>query len=86
MIFLLFFLYIGLAIRGNDFIIVLSTNKLKIELVERKWTQKWTFLTKLVSVFWQFWGLKKSYSGLFQNVWEKFHNFVFSFLVNAFSY
>ena len=31
-------------------------------------------------------GVEKSYSELFQNVGEKFHNFVFFFLVNVLSY
>ena len=56
----------SLAIRGNDFNFFFSTNKAKIELVERKWTRKSTLLVKLTSVIWPFWGSKKSFSGLFR--------------------
>ena len=62
-IFFLFFL-MCLAIKGNAFKFSFSTNKPKIELVERKWTQKSTLLAILTPVFWP---SKKSISGLFQS-------------------
>ena len=57
----------SLAIGGNDFAKFILDNKVKIELVDRKWTQKSTLLTKLTSVIWRFWGTKKSYSVVFQS-------------------
>ena len=64
----------SLAIRGNDFCKIFSTNKAKIVLVGRKWTQKSTLLARLASVIWPFWGSKKSFSGrsCFAGVWEAF--------------
>ena len=65
-VFFSFFL-MCLAIRGNDFNFFFSTSKPKIELVERKWTQKSTLLANLTPVIWPFWGSKKSFSGLFRS-------------------
>ena len=60
----------SLAIRGNDFNFFFDAKKAIIELVGRKWTQKLTLLAKLTTLFWRFWGSKKSYSGLFQSWFE----------------
>ena len=62
----------SLAIRGNDFLKFVGVNEAILELVDRKST----LFAKLTSVFWPFWGSKKSFSGLFQScfgsVWALF--------------
>merc|ERR1712131_226917 len=69
----------SLAIRGNDFNFFFDTNKPKIELVGRKWTQKSELFARLTSVIWPFWGSKKSFSGVFRSflrvVWEVFRHY-----------
>ena len=76
--FFFFFFEMCLAIRGNDFNFFFSANEPKIELVQRKWTQKSTLLANLTPVIWPFWGSKKSFSGLFRSffrlVWEVFRH------------
>ena len=67
----------SLAIRGNDFNFFFSTNKAKIELVDRKWTQKSTLL-----------GWLGGWVGVFTFLkicWENLRDFFFFFL-NVFSY
>ena len=60
-----FFFQISLAIRGNDFNFFFSTNKPKIELVGRKWTQKSTLFPKSTSKIWPFWVWKNYFSVYF---------------------
>ena len=49
-----------LTIRGNDFCKFFGANKVRLELVDRKLTQKSTRLTKLTSVYnWPFLGVEK---------------------------
>ena len=55
----------SLAIRGNDFKFFFMTNKPKIELIDRKWTQKSTLFAMLTS-FLTIFGFKNSFSGVFQ--------------------
>ena len=43
-----------------------TTNKQKIELLDQKLTQKSKLLVKLTSMFWQFWGSKKSFYDFFK--------------------
>ena len=45
-----FFFFMCLAQKRNDFNFFCSSNKPKIELPERKWTQKLTFLAKFVKL------------------------------------
>ena len=66
-----------LAIRGED-LDFFSEPKAENKARRAKMDVKITLFDKLVSVFGQFWGSKKSYSGLFQSCWKKLHDF-FSF-------
>ena len=54
-----------LAIRGNDLKIFFMTNKPKIELIDRKWTQKSTLFCHFDVIFDHF-GFKNSFSGDFR--------------------
>ena len=62
----------SLAIWGNDFLNFFGTNMAKIELVERKLTQKLTLLAKLTYVFWPFWRSKSRFLDFFKVVLELF--------------
>ena len=66
-----------LAIRGKAFLKIFGVNEAKIELVDRKWTQKSTLLAKLTPVIWPFWGSKNHLKKFFSSVFDFFSIFIF---------
>ena len=62
----------SLAIRGNDFNFFFTINKTKIELVNRKWTQKSTLFARLTPVFGRFGVRKSRFLDFFKVVMELF--------------
>ena len=71
-----FFFLMSLAIRGNAFKIFFSANEPKIELVQRKWTQKSTLLANLTPVIWPFEGQKSRFLDFFAVFLEFFRKCV----------
>ena len=61
-----------LAIRGNDFFLIVGVKEGTLELVDRKLTQISTLFAKLTSVFWQFWGRKSHIRDFLKVVLELF--------------
>ena len=76
---LLFLFFNVFSYQGERFIFFSSIDELKIEIAERIQTRKLKVCAEFASVFWPFWGLEKSYSGLYQSGWEKFCVYFFLF-------
>ena len=71
-----------LAIRGNDIWKFFGANRAKIELVQRKLTQKWTLFAKLTPVIWPFWSKKNrilDFFKVFLELFRKCSGIIFGF-------